>query len=69
MVEAEVAVLDSIRVEHGHHLEDKELAQQEAGLAVAEEEADEALDEVGGGGLGGMHPGRQQDHRAVAQPA
>lgn len=69
VVEAEVAVLHSIGVEHRNHLEDEELAQHEAGLAVTEQEADEALGEVGGRGFGGMHPCSQQDDRAVSQPA
>lgn len=69
VVEAEVSVLHSVGVEHGNHLEDKDLAQHEAGLAIAEEEADEAFDEVRGRCFGWVHPGSQQDDRAVSQSA
>ena len=67
VVEPKIAVLDPVRVEHRHHLKDEDLAQHEAGLAVAEEKADEAFDEVGGRGLRWMHPGSQKDNWAVSQ--
>lgn len=65
VVESEVAVLDSVRVEHGDDVEDEEFPQHHTGLALGEEEVDESFDEVGGRGLGGVHSRRQQHHWTV----
>ena len=68
MVEAKVAILDTVGVQHGHYLKNEQLSQQGSRPLSAQQKVYDSLCEVRRGSLGGVNSGCNHDNWSVSEP-
>lgn len=65
MIETKITMLDTIWIQHGKYMDDKELTKKHTRFAFAQEEVNQALDEKRGRCLGGVYPSWKNEYWVV----